>query len=52
VGAQVYETTFCDIYLPRILDISPPEGIYHSIGHERVQAHWNTSTTSTLRRNV
>ncbi|OQS01728.1 hypothetical protein ACHHYP_00316 [Achlya hypogyna] len=49
-GAHVYETKFCDVYLPRILDISPPEGIYNSVSHERVQAHWNTASASTLRR--
>ncbi|KAF0715246.1 Aste57867_3490 [Aphanomyces stellatus] len=50
VGAHVYETTFCDVYLPRILDISPPDGIYNAVSHESVQAHWNTSPLSTLRR--
>ncbi|KDO17692.1 hypothetical protein SPRG_16897 [Saprolegnia parasitica CBS 223.65] len=49
-GAHIYETTHCDVYLPRILDIAPPEGIYNSVSHERVQAHWNTSAASTLRR--
>ncbi|CAK4087329.1 unnamed protein product [Aphanomyces euteiches] len=49
-GVHVYETTFCDVYLPRILDISPPDGIYNAVSHESVKAHWNTAPISTLRR--
>ncbi|ETV77680.1 hypothetical protein, variant [Aphanomyces astaci] len=49
-GVQVHETSFCDVYLPRILDISPPDGIYNAVSHESVQAHWNTAEASSLRR--
>uniref|UniRef100_K3WXQ5 CobW C-terminal domain-containing protein n=1 Tax=Globisporangium ultimum (strain ATCC 200006 / CBS 805.95 / DAOM BR144) TaxID=431595 RepID=K3WXQ5_GLOUD len=46
--ARVYETDHCQIYLPHVLDISPPEDIYNAVSHEHVQAHWNTASDGAL----
>ncbi|GAB9465982.1 hypothetical protein Gpo141_00003368 [Globisporangium polare] len=42
--ARVYEADHCQIYLPHVLDISPPEDIYNAVSHESVKAHWNCAT--------
>lgn len=46
--ARVYETDHCQIYLPHVLDISPPEDIYNAVSHENVKAHWNCASDDTF----
>lgn len=46
--ARLYETDHGQIYLPQVLDISPPEDIYLAVSHESVQGRWNCATEDAL----
>ncbi|TYZ57176.1 hypothetical protein PybrP1_013138 [[Pythium] brassicae (nom. inval.)] len=42
--ARVYEADHCQVYLPHVLDISPPADVYNAVSHETVKAHWNCAS--------
>lgn len=46
--ARLYETDHGRIYLPLVLDISPPGDIYLAVSHESVQGHWNCATDDAM----
>jgi G3E family GTPase len=49
--ARVYETDHCEVYLPHILDISPPEAMNTAvITHETSNLHWNKGSETTVGR--
>lgn len=46
--ARVYEADHCQIYLPHVLDIAPPDDVYNAVSHEHVALHWNCASDETF----
>ncbi|KAL0584633.1 hypothetical protein ABG067_005518 [Albugo candida] len=46
--ARVYETKFCNVYLPHILDIHPSERASDTVSHEQVTLRWNIGSVDSF----